>query len=104
MLSRNINFKKFKITTKKKNIRKHLKNLFSSKNELFKSFSIKYKNSYDIKKIKKLLKNSEIRLIGIGGSILGAKAIHDFLDTKIKKKILFIDNFSLIKKNNEKKK
>lgn len=103
MLSSNINFKNFKISSSKKNLRNDLKIFFSSKNELSKSLSRKYKNCYDIKKIKKITKNSEIRLIGIGGSILGAKAIYDFLDKKIKKKFLFIDNFYKSNFNNKKK-
>ena len=103
MLSSNINFKNFKIFSNKKNIRNDLKIFFSSKNELFKSFSRKYKNSYDIKKIKKITKNSKIRLIGIGGSILGAKAIYDFLDKKVKKNFIFVDNFYKLKDKNKKK-
>ena len=104
MLSKNINFRNFKIIANKKKIRKVIKNLFSNNNELFKSFSNKYKDSYNFKKLKKINKNSEIRLIGIGGSILGAKAIYDFLDTKIKRKFLFVDNFSWVEKNDNKKK
>lgn len=104
MLSKNINFRNFKIIANKKKIRKVIKNLFSNNNELFKSFSNKYKDSYNFKKLKKINKNSEIRLIGIGGSILGAKAIYDFLDKKIKRKFLFVDNFSWVEKNDNKKK
>ena len=45
------------------------------------------------------------KLIGIGGSILGTRAIYNFLYNKVKKKFFFIDNLSVKKfhKINEKK-
>ena len=35
-----------------------------------------------------------MRVIGMGGSILGAEAIHDFFKKKIKKKITFVNNLN----------
>ena len=47
---------------------------------------------------------SKIKLIGMGGSSLGAKSIYSFLKYKIKKKFIFIDNLKTIQKTNFKKK
>ena len=43
-------------------------------------------------KFKKFKKFKTILIIGMGGSILGAKAIYDFLKHKTKKNFIFIDN------------
>ena len=56
-------------------------------------------------KFKKFKKFQTILIIGMGGSILGAKAIYDFLKHKTKKNFIFIDNLDenylkTIKKNN----
>ena len=72
---------------------KNLKQLLNKKQEIIKSLSSSYKSVYNKKKISSNYKKyNEIRLIGMGGSILGAKAIHDFLRHKIKKNFHFIDN------------
>ena len=42
--------------------------------------------------IKKFSKNENIVIIGMGGSILGTKAIYNFFRDKIKKKVFFFDN------------
>ena len=92
MISKNINFKKFSPKVKDKKIRDKLKLILGSENEIINSLKKKFKLNYDFQKIKKIQKNLDLRIIGIGGSILGAKAIFSFLNHKIKKKILFIDN------------
>ena len=56
-----------------------------------------YKDSFTKKNISKYKKYSNIVLIGMGGSILGAKAIYNFLEHKIKKNFYFIDNFDVDK-------
>jgi len=104
MISKNINFKNFSITIKDKKIKENLKYLLSSKNEIINSLKKKFKLNYDFKKLKKFQQNFDLRIIGVGGSILGAKAIFSFLNHKIKKKIIFIDNLEtsnqkIIKKN-----
>jgi glucose-6-phosphate isomerase len=77
----------------KKKIFKILHNFLSEKSEIIKSLTTNYKNNYKKKELLKIRKNfSYIRLIGMGGSILGAKAIFDFLKHKINKKFIFIDN------------
>lgn len=57
-----------------------------------------YRFSIDINKLKKFNKFSTIAIIGMGGSILGAQAIYNFLEHKIKKKFYFFDDLD-IKKN-----
>ena len=92
MLTKNIEFKNFKIVSINKKIKKDLKNLLNIKSEVLKSLTPSYSYSYSKKIVKILKKNSIIRVIGMGGSILGAEAIYDFLKYKIKKKFIFINN------------
>ena len=103
MLTNNINFKNFKSQKKNIKITKLLSNLLKEKNQILSSFNDSYKDSYKKKDISKFKKYSNITLIGMGGSILGARSIYNFLKKKIKKKLIFKDNFDLEKKNNKKK-
>ena len=84
------------LSKKKKNlniIKKSLSSLIKNKNEIIKSLSKDYKNSYSKQNLKKFIKkNLPIRLIGMGGSSLGFKAIYSFLSNKIKKRVIFYDN------------
>ena len=89
MLSKTIFFKNFNKSKTSKKIKKSLKNILSNKSELINSLSNQYKDSYNIKKIKK---NFDVRIIGMGGSVLGAKAIYHLLQKKISKKFYFLDN------------
>ena len=57
---------------------------------LLKSLCSNYKYDVTKKNLKKLKKYKSYNLIGMGGSILGAQAIYDFLNKKIKKKIYFL--------------
>ena len=97
ILTKNIVFKKYKIGKSKKKIKILLLNLLKENNQILFSLSKYYKNSYNKKKINKLRKYSTIVLIGMGGSILGAKAIYNFLKNKIKKNFFFIDGFDYYK-------
>ena len=92
MLTTGINFKNFKIKTKKLNFKKKLKFIFDNKNQILLSLSKNYKDNFDKKTVNKYKKASNFRLIGMGGSTLGAQAIYDFLNHKIKKKFKFINN------------
>ena len=103
MISKNINFKKFTPKIKDKKIKNYLKLILSSKNEIINSLKKNFKLNYDFKKIKKIHQNFDLRIIGVGGSILGAKAIFSFLNHKIKKKIVFIDNLEIENKKKTKK-
>ena len=95
MLNFSINLKNFHKKESQEKIKKNLKNLLLENNDILKSLSSKYINNYDIKRIKKKVGNNKIRLIGMGGSILGAQAIYNFLKNKIKKKFIFINNLEI---------
>ncbi len=91
MLSQRISFKNFKSKKVKSSlIRKKLINLINEKNEILKSLSKDYKNNFNQKNLKKFKKSLDYRVIGMGGSSLGAQVIYDFLRHKIKKKFFFI--------------
>ena len=79
MLTKNINFKKFLIKTKNFKVKKDLNLLLEKKLELLNCLKPNYKYSYSKKIFQKLKKFQNIRIIGIGGSILGTEAIYDFL-------------------------
>ena len=104
MLSKNINFKNFYLKKINKNIKDDLKKLLKEKNTILKSLSTSYKNSYSKKTISKIKNYKEIRVIGMGGSILGTEAIYDFLKPKIKKEFEFINNLRSTKNFSFKKK
>ena len=50
----------------------------------------KFKFNCAIKDLKKFKKFKNFDIIGMGGSILGAEAIYNFLGSKIKKEIFFL--------------
>ena len=93
MFTKKINFKNFRIKKFNKVISKDLSLILKEKNEVIESLSASYKYSYNKKIISKIKKYKDIRVIGMGGSILGTEAIYDFLKDKIKKNFYFIDNF-----------
>ena len=108
MLTKNIKFKNF---TKKKDYKnnKILRNIIKDKNliekyPLLKSLNKNYKYSYQKKKIKFYKNFSEFNLVGMGGSILGAETIYNFLKHRIKKKFNFLNNLSFKKIPNTNKK
>ena len=92
MLTKNIKFKNFKIKKNSKQIKKDLKNILLNRNAVLNSLSTNYKNSYNKKIILKFKKFSNIRIIGMGGSILGTEAIFYFLKNRIKKNLFFFNN------------
>ena len=105
-LSQNIYFNNFQIKKNKKKIntiKKKLFNLVKENNEIIVSLSKKYKYSFKIKGLSKYKNFFNYRIIGMGGSSLGAKAIYNFLKHKIKKNFYFIDNLKNEKKIDNKK-
>ena len=102
MLTSNIKFKNFNIKKIKK-IKNFKEELWFKKIKLFESFKANYKYSYSKKQIRKFKKNKNFRLIGMGGSTLGAETIYQFLKYKIKKKFIFINNLNPKIKEEEKK-
>ncbi len=106
ILTKNIIFKNFSNIKKNNSLKNQLYKILNSNSEILKSMRPNYNYSFSKKKINLLNKKfSYIKLIGIGGSIIGTKAIYSFLKKKIKKKFIFIDNLILKKpsKINEKK-
>ena len=92
MFTKNISFKNFLIRKKNLSVKKNLNLILSEKNQVIHSLSKFYKDSFNKKNIKHFNKKLDYRIIGMGGSILGAQAIYDFLKKKIKKNFLFINN------------
>ena len=100
MLTKGINFLNFKKKKTNTNTKKKLSIILKEDNQILKSLGRFYKYSFKEREIKKFKKSSDYRIIGIGGSSLGTKAIYDFLKHKIKKNFIFIDslNSSYLKK------
>ena len=92
MIFSHIDFKNFKIKKKNPKLKKYLKLVLEKKNSVISSLGNDYKFSFDKKKILKYKNFLNYRVIGMGGSSLGAQAIFEFLKIKIKKKFSFIDN------------
>ena len=103
MLTENISFKNF--LTKKKILitKKNLNLILNEKNQLIRSLSKSYKDSFRKKHTKHFNKKFDYRIIGMGGSTLGAQAIYDFLKKKIKKKFTFVDNLNAFENKKLKK-
>ena len=87
-------FKNFLNIKNNKKIKKDLKDLLNEQPKVLETLKPTYRYSYSKKKIKNYKKFSNIRIIGMGGSILGSEAIYDFLKPKIKKKITFVNNLN----------
>ena len=102
MLTSNINFKNFRIK-KINNIKNFINKIWFKKIKFFDSLKPTYKYSYTKNQIRKFRKNKNFRIIGMGGSTLGAEAIYQFLNHKIKKKFIFINNLNPSLQNSEKK-
>ena len=90
---KNKNFKKLKVI---------LNSIINTDSEIIKSLKPNYKYSYKTSLLRKIKKFKNIRIFGIGGSILGSKAIYQFLIDKVKNKIFFVDDISDIKLNSKK--
>ena len=103
-LTNNINFKNFKEKKIDKNIQKLLNNLLNKDNDILNSLSKSYKDSWNKRTKLNFNKYKNIILIGMGGSIMGSRAIYSFLSKRIKKNFYFIDNFEHNKLKNIKKK
>ena len=99
MLTAGIKFINFKTKLSTKILKKKLNLLLKENNQVLKSLGKEYKNDYNTKIVNKYKKFSNYRIIGMGGSSLGAQAIYDFFKKKIKKKFSFIDNLRMHSKN-----
>ena len=103
MLSSGIKFTPFKNKKKIKKIKNILDKLLIKQNHVLESLGSSYNYSYKHRYLKKFKNSINIRIIGMGGSILGAQAIYDFLKHKIKKKFTFVDNLISSQKKDNKK-
>ena len=103
MLTKNISFKNFLIKKKNLTIKKNLKLILNEKNQVIKSLSKSYKDSFNKKSTKHFNKKFDYRIIGMGGSTLGTQAIYDFLKKKIKKNFIFVDNLNAFENKKAKK-
>jgi glucose-6-phosphate isomerase len=97
MITQGISFTNFLIKKKKLVVKKNLKSILKEKNQVICSLSNSYKDSFSKKNIKHFNKRFDYRIIGMGGSTLGAQAIYDFLKKKIKKNFTFVDNLDVFK-------
>ena len=100
----NIKIKNFNKAKPSKKIKILLNKLILEDNHIIKSLKNTYKDSWNLKKIKKYRNLSNITLVGMGGSIMGSKCIYSFLKNKIKKNFFFLDNFENTKIKDIKKK
>ena len=103
MITNGIIFKNFLINKKFKLVSKDLNHILKKKNQVIRSLSGSYKNSFDIKKLNKYKKFKNFRVIGMGGSSLGTEAIYDFLRKKIKKNFSFVNDLDVSNKNKKEK-
>ena len=94
MLTKGISFINYKTKVNSHKIRNKLRQILKEKNQVIKSLTLDYKNSFDKTLVKKYERFSNFRIIGLGGSILGSQAIYQFLKSKIKKNFFFIDNLN----------
>ena len=76
-----------------KNFDKIFKEIFikiNHKNSIYNIFNKKLNLNFKFNKLKRFKKYQNIVIIGMGGSILGSKAIYEFIKKKIRKKIFFL--------------
>jgi glucose-6-phosphate isomerase len=95
MLTKSVKFTNFKIKKNSLLIKKKLISLLKSKNEILNSLSQNYKDNFTKKILLKYKRNTDYRVIGMGGSSLGTQTIYYFLKHKIKKKFVFSDNLQV---------
>ena len=103
MITKTIKFQNFKKKKTNLSLKKKLKSILDENNQVIKSLSQEYKNNFNKKTLEYFKNKLDYRVIGMGGSTLGAQAIYDFLNNKVKKKFKFIDNLQSGKIKNKKK-
>ena len=103
MITSKINFKNFRLKKKNVFIGKYLIKIIKDPNAIINSLKNDYKYSYKKSFLKKFKNYLNLRIIGMGGSVLGFKVIHSFLFEKIKKNVVYHDNLENIAKSNSNK-
>ena len=92
MLTSRISFINFKSKEKNVKLKQKLTSIIKNKNQIIESLGKNYQDSYYKKHLIKYKNYLNFRIIGMGGSSLGAQTIYDFLKSKIKKNFKFVDN------------
>ncbi|WP_440643669.1 glucose-6-phosphate isomerase [Candidatus Pelagibacter sp. HIMB123] len=103
MFTENIKLIPFKNKINSSSIKKKLKIILNEDNEVLKSLGKNYQSSFKKSSLSKYYKFNNFRIIGMGGSSLGSHAIYDFLNSKIKKKFIFVNNLQAQNKPDKKK-
>ena len=103
MITDGIKYKNFSVK-KKTGIKKELNSLLREKNQILISLGENYYDNFLKKKLKKYKKNKNFRIIGMGGSTLGAQSIYDFLKNRVQTNFEFVDNLNTDKSKVLKKK
>ena len=103
MNDKNIVFKNFKLNKKSPNLQKLLDIILKENSQILLSLSKNYLDNFSKKYLTQYKKYNKLRIIGIGGSSLGAQSIYSFLKHKIKKKISFLSNLTIEQKQSNKK-
>tara|TARA_B100000963_G_scaffold237230_1_gene207403 strand:+ start:965 stop:2119 length:1155 start_codon:yes stop_codon:yes gene_type:complete len=98
MITPGIFFKNFRVRGQNFKIKKILKNLIQEDNHILQSLTKGYKDRFKKQNYKFFKKLKNLRIIGIGGSSLGAKTICSFLENKIGKNVSFLDNLTTVDK------
>ena len=93
-----------KLSKKYEKIFSEINNNVKNPRETLNILDGKFSFNFKIQDLKRFNKFKSIALIGMGGSILGAEAIYNFLEKKIKKKIYFFNDLNENKITNFKKK
>jgi len=104
MITNGIYLKNFKLKKKSSKVANILKVILKKKDPIIQSLSKNFKNIFDTKILRKFNSSKNFRIIGMGGSILGAEAIYNFLRDKVKKKFLFINDLDVSIMNKKKEK
>ena len=98
MITSGIFFKNFDLKKNTSIVKKKLNFIFKKNDPLIQSLGKNYKDSFNKKNLQKYNKFKKLRVIGMGGSSLGANAIYNFLKKNIKKKFTFVDNLRPLNK------
>ena len=103
MLTSGINFFNFKKKIKNHKIKNNFLKLVKNNIPIIQSLSKNYKDNFDKTYLRKIKKNKNYRLLGMGGSTLGAQAIYQFIGNRVKKNFEFVDNLQSNRNNSKKK-
>ena len=98
MITPGIFFKNFNLKKNTLIVKKKLNFIFKKNDSLIQSLGKNYKDSFNKKDLQKFNKFKKLRVIGMGGSSLGANAIYNFLKKSIKKEFIFVDNLRPLNK------